>query len=103
MKRQIRARELAERLASADEPFILDVREPAEFTESAISGAVNIPLCELSTRTTEIPVGVEVVVVCATGARSSHGTDLLTRRDWKARNLVGEMTAWARLLDTTTR
>lgn len=103
MNRQIRARELAERLGSSEEPFILDVREPSEFADRAIPGARNIPLCELANRTIEIPGGVEVVVVCATGARSSHATDLLARRGWSARNLVGGMTAWARLLDTTSR
>jgi rhodanese-related sulfurtransferase len=99
VNRQIRARELGERLGSADAPFVLDVREPSEVATRAIPGAVNIPLCELSTRTSEIPPGVEVVVVCATGARSSHATDLLARKGWNARNLVGGMTAWARRLD----
>ena len=36
--------------------FLLDVREPNEFTTSKISNAINIPLSELSNHQTKIPL-----------------------------------------------
>jgi sulfur-carrier protein adenylyltransferase/sulfurtransferase len=52
---QISAHEVAARLGTDHEPFILDVREPDEVAAWAIPGAVNIPLGDLSARAGEIP------------------------------------------------
>ena len=77
MNNQISARDVAARLGTDDEPMILDVRNPDEVAEWAIPGAVNIPLADLSARASEIPRDKELVVVCASGGRSSQATDAL--------------------------
>ena len=100
MNRQISAREVAARLGTDTEPFILDVREPSEVAEWAIPGAVNIPLGELSTRAGSIPRDEEIVVVCASGGRSAQATDALNRSGWDAYDLVGGMGAWGTVYDT---
>ena len=100
MNHQISAQEVAARLGTDHEPFILDVREPSEVAEWAIPGAVNIPIGELSARATEIPRQEEVVVVCASGGRSSQATEALARAGWDAHNLVGGMSAWGTVYDT---
>ena len=51
--------------------FVVDVREPGEYAEGHIPGAVNIPLRELITRIDEIPTSVPVVVYCASGHRAA--------------------------------
>jgi glyoxylase-like metal-dependent hydrolase (beta-lactamase superfamily II) len=100
VNRQISASDVAARLGTDHEPFILDVREPSETAEWAIPGAVNIPLGELSSRAGEIPRDEEVVVVCASGGRSAQATDALAEAGWNAHDLVGGMAAWGGVYDT---
>jgi glyoxylase-like metal-dependent hydrolase (beta-lactamase superfamily II) len=100
VNRQISAHDVAARLGTDQEPFILDVREPSEAAEWAIPGAVNIPLGELSSRAGEIPRDEAVVVVCASGGRSSQAADALARSGWDAHNLTGGMAAWGTVYDT---
>src|SRR5512141_514462 len=57
--------------------FILDVREPSEWTQFHIPGATLIPLGELPNRLNEVPKDRPVVVVCRTGHRSAQGRDIL--------------------------
>lgn len=97
---QISASDVAARLGTAHEPFLLDVREPSEVAEWAIPGAVNIPLGELAARADEIPRDDEVVVVCGSGGRSSQATEALSRGGWDAHNLTGGMAAWGAVYDT---
>lgn len=49
---------------------IIDVREPSEFEESHVEGAVNIPLGNIMQRLDEIPKDDEVVVYCRSGGRA---------------------------------
>ncbi|MDT5007209.1 MAG: hypothetical protein QOJ24_4385 [Mycobacterium sp.] len=60
------------------EMTVLDVRQPDEFTESHVQGAVNIPLHELIDRVNVLPVG-EVWVHCASGYRASIAASILDR------------------------
>jgi glyoxylase-like metal-dependent hydrolase (beta-lactamase superfamily II) len=102
MYRDADAAELAARLGTPDEPFVLDVREPAEFAAWSIASAVNIPLGELAARVSEVPAEREVITVCATGSRSSGAAELLSRTGRSVANLAGGMAAWAMVYDTVT-
>jgi rhodanese-related sulfurtransferase len=62
----------------SDGPLILDVRTPMEFEMGAYPGAVNVNLDELMEHTDEFGAkDREIVVYCASGARSSYATRLL--------------------------
>ena len=100
---QISAHEVAARLGTDDEPFILDVRERDEVAEWAIPGAVNIPVGELARRSAEIPDDQQVVVVCASGGRSARATEALVRAGWDAHDLRGGMAAWGAVYDSAER
>lgn len=50
--------------------YIVDVREPNEFANGALKGAVNIPLSQLRERMNEIPTDVPVYVHCRSAQRS---------------------------------
>ena len=102
MYRDAEAAELAARLGTAAEPFVLDVREPSEFAAWSIPGAVNIPLDELAARIAEVPADCEVVTVCATGNRSSSAAEVLSHDGRRAANLSGGMAAWALVYDSVT-
>jgi glyoxylase-like metal-dependent hydrolase (beta-lactamase superfamily II) len=97
---EISASDVAARLGTDREPFILDVREPDEVAEWAIPGAINIPAGELAQRAGEIPRDEQVVVVCASGGRSAQATSALARSGWDAHDLRGGMAAWATVYDT---
>lgn len=60
-------------------PIVVDVRTPEEFEDGAFPGAINIPLDELMYRFEELGNNAarEVVVYCASGARSAYAQRLL--------------------------
>ncbi len=99
MHQEITAAELASRLGTDDEPFLLDVREPHEVAEWAIPGVVNIPLGDLDRRLAEIPSDRPVVAVCASGNRSGVATAALAAAGLDVANLVGGMAAWSKVYD----
>ncbi len=102
MYRDVEAAEVAARLGTADELFLVDVREPFEFEAWSIPTAVNVPLGELAGRMDEVPTGREVVSVCASGSRSALAAEVLTHAGRHAANLAGGMEAWARVYDSVT-
>jgi glyoxylase-like metal-dependent hydrolase (beta-lactamase superfamily II)/rhodanese-related sulfurtransferase len=97
---EVGAAEVAARLGTEGAPVLVDVREPEEFVAWSIPGARNIPLGELGTRLAEVPTDADVVVVCASGARSSRAVAALRSAGLPAVNLAGGMLAWAGVYDT---
>ena len=69
--------------------LILDVRDPAEFENGAIEGAINIPLGQLRDRLEELPRDRELWINCGVGQRAYYACRLLTQRGFKVRNLSG--------------
>jgi rhodanese-related sulfurtransferase len=75
--------------------FILDVRQPEEWTQFHIPGATLIPLGELPNRLKEVPKNQEVVVVCRTGHRSAQGRDILRNSGFtQVTSMAGGVTEW---------
>jgi rhodanese-related sulfurtransferase len=75
--------------------FILDVREPSEWTQFHIPGANLIPLGSLPNRINEVPKDRQVVVVCRTGIRSAQGRDILLKAGFtKISSMTGGMNQW---------
>ena len=68
---------VAEELASADPPLLLDIRNPREWATKHIDGSVNIPLNHLQERIAEIPRDRRIAVHCAGGYRSSIAASIL--------------------------
>ena len=74
--------------------MIVDVREPDEFAEWHIPGALNIPLGQLASRLDEIPSDRHVVTVCALGVRALEGAKILADAGVAPEVLSGGMAAW---------
>ena len=54
---------------------IIDVRTPGEFAGGNVSGSINIPLNEVTSREDEIMgMGEKIVFCCASGNRSGQAT-----------------------------
>jgi hydroxyacylglutathione hydrolase len=68
---------VAEELAAADPPLLLDIRNPREWSTKHIDGSVNIPLNHLQERIAEIPRDRRIAVHCAGGYRSSIAASIL--------------------------
>ena len=76
--------------------YLLDVREPDEWTAGHAPGAHHLPMMEVPARVAEIPHDTEVVVVCRSGGRSGQVTSYLMNHGWdNVRNLDGGMQSWA--------
>lgn len=64
----------------SNEPIVIDVRTPMEFSMGAYPGAVNITLDELSSRADELGAkDRHVILYCASGARSAYGVRVLSQ------------------------
>jgi rhodanese-related sulfurtransferase len=91
---QITPDELAKQLGAPSAPFVLDVREPAEYQQGHIPGSVLMPLGTLESRLHELPTDRPIVAVCRSGARSGMATGVLRKAGRDALNMAGGMNAW---------
>ncbi|WP_127500305.1 rhodanese-like domain-containing protein [Actinoplanes solisilvae] len=82
--------------AHRDGAVVVDVREPFEYAGGHVPGAVLIPLRQLASRVAELPRGVPVYVVCASGNRSLSAADYLAAAGINAWSVAGGTGAWLR-------
>ncbi len=61
------------RLIADRNPLLIDVRNPPEYKNGHIPGAINLPLKDLDLHLDAIPTDQEVVLYCSTGYRSAMG------------------------------
>jgi rhodanese-related sulfurtransferase/glyoxylase-like metal-dependent hydrolase (beta-lactamase superfamily II) len=86
---------VAEELAAADPPVVLDIRNPREWAGKHVEGSLNIPLNHLQERIGEVPRDRRIVVHCAGGYRSSIAASIL--HQYGITNLIemaGGLAAW---------
>lgn len=75
---------------------LVDVREPDEYAEGHLPGAVLLPLGDLTERAGELDPAVPTVLVCRSGRRSLIATEYLRERGFaRPVNLAGGVLAWA--------
>ena len=74
--------------------FLLDVREPDEWSVGHAPGAVHIPMGEIAARADELPRDRRIVAICRSGARSRAVTGALVQAGYDAANAIGGMQAW---------
>lgn len=93
--RQMPVVELHERIEAGSNPYtVLDVREPSEWREGHIEGAINIPFHQLASHMDDVPSNKPVAAVCGSGNRSSIAASLLKREGFEPVNVAGGMDAW---------
>jgi rhodanese-related sulfurtransferase len=81
-----------------DELTVIDVRTPGEYAGGHLPGAVNVPLDQVRRALPEIRQAAEhgdVLVVCASGARSENACKLLAEQGVTVATLTGGTGAWA--------
>ncbi len=92
---QITVYDLASWLEERPELVVIDVREPFEWREGHIEGALHLPMREAVDRRREVPPDRPKAVLCAAGLRSSTVISALERQGIQGwYNVSGGMTAW---------
>ncbi len=92
---RVTAAELADLLATAAPPVVLDVRNIREYQTKHIPGSVHIPLNKLCERLADVPRNKPMIIHCAGGYRSSIAASLLRlHKVADAPDLIGGIAAW---------
>jgi molybdopterin/thiamine biosynthesis adenylyltransferase/rhodanese-related sulfurtransferase len=96
---EIQPEELKRRLDAGEDLFILDVREPHEYSICNLRGHL-IPLGELPQRVHELDSSREIVAHCRSGVRSGKAVEFLRQAGFrKVLNLAGGILAWSDKVD----
>jgi len=93
-QRPIHPDRLQKMMKSESAPILVDVREPGEFAEGHIPGAVSIPLGQLDVAAEQLDANRTIVTYCRSGVRGGAAARLLARRGFDANTLEGGFSAW---------
>ena len=84
--------------ARAAGAVVIDVREPEEFADGRVPGAVNVPLSTVPLalgRLAELGNDGPLYVVCKVGSRSAQAAHYLTQYGIESRTVDGGTQQWA--------
>ena len=73
---------------------LFDVRQPDEFAEARVPGAVLVPLGDVPASLDQFPTDRTVYVICRSGGRSMKAAELLRANGVDAVNIEGGTLAW---------
>jgi len=87
--------ELAELLKNQANVRLIDVREPDEYAQAAISGSDLVPLATIPERSKDWSHDEEIFIHCKAGGRSARAAQFLSDQGFKhVTNVTGGMDAW---------
>lgn len=93
--KDIEPKELQTLLRADERLVVVDVREPWEFRQGHVPGAILMPLGQLASRAAELDVERPLAVICASGSRSQSAAALLAQKGFKTiYNVLGGTGAW---------
>ncbi|MEE8125341.1 MAG: rhodanese-like domain-containing protein [Nitrospirales bacterium] len=102
MSYTITVRELKTRRENGDQVYLLDVREPHEYSMAKIDGSVLIPLGELPNSLSKLDQNAEIVAYCHKGMRSADAVGFLLQQGFSnVKNLIGGIEAWSIEIDAS--
>ena len=82
-------------MLQAGEAVLVDVRTPAEFAESRLSGALNAPLSTFEAAAMPMEDGRETILYCRSSRRSGEAAEMLAAHiGGTVRHLEGGILAW---------
>ncbi len=93
---RLTVQELADRLDdAADEPLVIDVRQPGEFDAGHVEGALHIAAGDLEERLKDLPRNRPIATMCASGYRASVAASLLRKAGFEDVSWVADgLPAW---------
>lgn len=87
--------ELLQKIEANEPVKIVDVREPHEFNQARIPGAILVPVEELDGRADTLSHDDEIAVVCRSARRSDYACQILHNKGFKnVKNVVPGMIGW---------
>lgn len=100
MSYTITVRELKDRMDKGEKLFLLDVREPHEYSLAKIEGSVLIPLGQIPQSLKQLDPNAEIVAYCHKGMRSADAVGFLLQQGFpNVKNLIGGIEAWSHEID----
>jgi rhodanese-related sulfurtransferase len=100
MSYTITVSELKSRMDKGDKIFLLDVREPHEYSLAKIDGSVLIPLGQVPHSLKQLDPSAEIVAYCHKGMRSADAVGFLLQQGFSnVKNLIGGIEAWSIEID----
>ncbi|MET8173155.1 rhodanese-like domain-containing protein [Streptomyces clavifer] len=87
----------AQAAARLEEFTVIDVRAPGEYAAGHVPGALNVPLDRLPEAVPALKSASargSLLVVCASGVRSTRACEILANADIDAATLTGGTSAW---------
>lgn len=78
------------------EAFLIDVREPDEYTAGHVATAQLVPAGSLAGAAGSLPTDRTVYIICASGNRSLRAAAALTAAGLTATSVAGGTSGWAR-------
>jgi rhodanese-related sulfurtransferase len=86
---------LVKRMESKNPPYVIDVRSEGERQDAYIDGTVNLPLIDILEHVDALPKDKDLVIMCASGNRSSTAASLLAQRGVsRITDLAGGIEGW---------
>jgi len=99
---QMTPTEFVRRRAAGDKLLLLDVREPHEFAQSSVEGALHIPMAQIPERLAELDRDRPIAVLCHSGGRSQAVAGFLLQQGFsQVANLAGGIVRWKQEVDPT--
>ena len=93
--KNVNALQFKEELDQRTPKYIMDVREPHEYKNGYIPGAVNVPLSQLSSRVQSLPKDKPLYLYCQSGMRSKQAARMLAKNGFgNLTNLQGGIMSW---------
>ncbi|MHB8958557.1 MAG: rhodanese-like domain-containing protein [Candidatus Limnocylindrales bacterium] len=78
--------------------LLVDIRERDEFMAVRVEDCLFIPMSQLGVRLDEIPKDRPVMLICASGSRSTGATAYLRQNGWEdVGSVAGGIDGWQRL------
>jgi rhodanese-related sulfurtransferase len=100
MSYTITVRDLKTRMDKGDPIYLLDVREPHEYSLAKIEGSALIPLGQLPHSLNQLDPNAEIVAYCHKGMRSADAVGFLLQQGFSnVKNLIGGIEAWSIEID----
>ena len=66
---------------------VVDVRRDDEWVTGHVTGAIHVPIDDLTDRIDEVPQGKKLLFICAVGVRSGLGCELAASMGYDTENL----------------
>lgn len=73
---------------------LVDVREPDEYVQARVPGAVLVPLMTVPEHLDHLDVSRPLYLICASGGRSMNAAEFLDQHGFDAINIAGGTKGW---------